>query len=598
MGEHLIAREIIEVVAGDSGLATALADRVAAAAPMVAATLKRHLDAAEDGHRRRIERLVLALDPCDPVDFEASLVANLDAALSRALPQQLAGVAAIDPAEDALDLIAAFLTSGFLPWWTSGRPAALAEATETLILAANSENPAVIMALRHLLRGTDAAGRLVRAVPERLLPRLAACLAGVRADDLGMLAIVLTAERRDSDPGAGVTHVWTGILVAAAQDAPPSTAEAFGDEVRAHLARAEVSGEAAPSQRSTRPSAPEAFGDEVRAHLERAEGTDEAIPSQTSRRPSAPDPLGPPAASEPSQPEGRKDDMDRDTGPASKDAGPVDDNWAGSPDTESRPAGELLADLTSPEAVPAVVDSAMTNRHDTRAGGAIGTSEDREPRVALPGRDMRPAGAEPPDHIERPFVRNAAGHRSASSRAVDDPEQRVEAKPAFEHDSIYIEAAGIVILGPFLADCFATAGLIASDGGFVTPAAQHRAVALIDYLATADRNPPEWRLGLAKLLAGMPIDTILATGPLDDAEAAAADALLPALLAELPMLGQLTVDGFRAAWLNRPGLLTVEHGEWLLRVERRGWDVLLERLPWSIEWLQLPWQPEGIRIEW
>jgi hypothetical protein len=181
---------------------------------------------------------------------------------------------------------------------------------------------------------------------------------------------------------------------------------------------------------------------------------------------------------------------------------------------------------------------------------------------------------------------------------MNDLGPRPGAKPTSEHDSLYVEAAGIVMLGPFLPDCFAAAGLIDADGRFETPEARHRAVALIDYLATADREPPEWRLGLAKLLGGLPIDTILATGPLDDVEAEAADALLAAMLADLPMLGQLTVDGFRSAWLNRPGLLTVEHGEWVLRIERRAWDVLLERLEWSIGWLQLPWQPEGIRVEW
>jgi hypothetical protein len=572
MGEHLIAREIVEVVSVDRDLAGALADRVAAAAPRLAATLKRHFDAAEDGRRRRIERLVLTLDPCDPLDFEASLVANLDAALYRALPQQLARAAAIDPAEDALDLISAFLRSGVLPWWTGGRSTALAEATETLILAADPQRSSVIAALRQLLRRTDAARRLVSAVPAPLLPRLAACLAGVPADDLDMLAIVLTAEQRDAALGAGATQVWSSMMVAAAQKAPLSTPETFGDEVRAHLARAQGSGGSKASQTSTPP------------------------PASSPRMPSA--------ASEPSQPvyrpaEGPKDDTGPHTGEMPKDAGPVGDSGAYPPETESRPVGEQLADPTSPEAAPPpVVVSAMPNPLATRPRGAVGSNGDRQASAALPGREVRPTGAEPADDIERPFGRNAVGPLSAASRPIDDAQQRAEAKPAIEHDSLYIEAAGIVMLGPFLADCFEAAGLIASGGGFVTPRAQQRAVALIDYLATADRNPPEWRLGLAKLLTGMPIDTILETDPLDDAEAAAADASLVAVLTELPMLGHLTVDGFRSAWLNRPGLLTVERGEWLLRIERRGWDVLLERLAWSIGWLQLPWQPEGIRIEW
>ena len=560
VGEHRIARQIIEVVARDRDSAEALANRVAAAAAMVAATLERRFDAIDDGRRRRIERLVLTLDPCDRADFERNLLANLDSALVRALPEQLTRVAVVDPAEDALELIAAFLRKGVLPWWSGAHATALAEAAETLILADNSRNAPGAAAFRVLLGEADTATRLVRALPASMLPRLAAWLADLGAEDLGTLAIILTAEQREPDPGAAAISVWSAIMVAAAQQAPGSIPEVFASEARACLAR--------------------------------EEGRSEMQDLQNAPLGAASDPATPPTAVNESRPAQRPFEARNEPGPGRDttllpEEHPATDQDGDSPSGEEAPPTDDGRSLPSPKDAP-LTDNGGDSPPDPGSRAASRKLPDApSPDIGPPSDD---AGSGP--------VRNRANQPIASPPPDGETTLQTAASTATEHDSIYVQAAGIILLGPFLSGYFAAAGLIDSECRFTTPAARHRAVALIEYLATADSDPPESRLALAKLLAGMPIDTVLRTSPLDEAEAMSAEALLAAVLAELPMLGRLTVNGFRSAWLNRPGLLTVEHGGWLLRIERRSWDMLLDRLEWSIGWLQLPWQPEGIRVEW
>jgi len=168
-----------------------------------------------------------------------------------------------------------------------------------------------------------------------------------------------------------------------------------------------------------------------------------------------------------------------------------------------------------------------------------------------------------------------------------------------DHDAIYLDHAGVLLLWPLFPSWFALAGLWTERTGFTEAAAPHRAAALIDHLVTGDPAPPEPRLPLAKLLSGLPIDAVYDPGgPPTDAEAAATRAMLADAIAALPMLGRLSVAGLRRAWLARPGRLAVEHGGWVLRVERRPWDLLLDRVLWPLAAVALPWMPDPVRVEW
>lgn len=166
-------------------------------------------------------------------------------------------------------------------------------------------------------------------------------------------------------------------------------------------------------------------------------------------------------------------------------------------------------------------------------------------------------------------------------------------------DELYVHDAGLVILWPFLGRYFTRAGLLGPEGGFLDEAAQFQAVALTEALATLDPDPPEPRLPLAKLLCGRPLESdFQLVRPLSPEQLAECDLLLAAVLEHASSLGEVSTEGLRSAFLQRPGALSTRDGAWLLQVERRAHDVVLDRVPWPWSWVRLPWMPDPLRVEW
>lgn len=166
-------------------------------------------------------------------------------------------------------------------------------------------------------------------------------------------------------------------------------------------------------------------------------------------------------------------------------------------------------------------------------------------------------------------------------------------------DELYVDDAGLVILWPFLERFFHRAGLLGEHRRFLDEPAQLQAVALLEVLAAADPEPPEFRLPLAKLLCGRPLESdFLLERPLAPAQLAECDRLLAAAIEHAPALGDVSIPGFRAAFLQRRGALSTREGAWLLQVERQEHDVVLAHLPWSWGWVKLPWMPDPLRVEW
>lgn len=558
---HHIRRQVIEIRAGDAALAQQLADRTAAAAPRLAARLAQRFDAIEDGRRRRIDRLVLALPPCDPDRFEADLLAHLDRALDAALPAQLAHAEPIDPHDDAADLITGFVRSGLLPWWAEGKRDAFVIAAQALI---DAEDDACVAALRPLLRDEDAALRLAGTLPAQLLPGFVARFSGLPAETIERLAFALVAEQRDVPPLLAAAQAWRVLLIAAVQTFP--TPDGFEAEARRRLATADSP---TPEPARVAPAIPPPASS-LPAHAPGVE-----------RSPGIGAPAAPPRMHG-AESEDRNLHPEQD-GAAAEAGGP--DARVGDRPNESRSITSDARQGTDPADPSARQDGSNVAR-------AAAHPQPTPPILAPGARDDRRPSPAPPQAAQPQMPDDAAPATGAIAL-------HGAGLAAVEHDTIAIEAAGTVLLAPFLPGHFAALGLLDPARRFVSEAARHRAVLLIDHLATADRSPPEARLALAKLMAGMPIAAVLPPAlPLDDIEVAAAETLLAGILAELPMLGRLRIAGFRSAWLDRPGLLCIAQGTWLLRVEQRSWDMLLDRLPWTIDWLDLPWQQDGIRVEW
>jgi hypothetical protein len=167
-----------------------------------------------------------------------------------------------------------------------------------------------------------------------------------------------------------------------------------------------------------------------------------------------------------------------------------------------------------------------------------------------------------------------------------------------ETDAIYLSNSGLVILWPFLKPFFGRLGLL-EENRFRDEAARQRGVALLQCLASGDASSPEHLLPLNKLLCGMELEAVFELEqPLTEEEIADGEGLLEALIAQAPILNNMSVSGFRSSFLLRTGILQVRDGAWLLRVERETYDLVLDRFPWGFSWVKLPWMEIPLQVEW
>ena len=165
-------------------------------------------------------------------------------------------------------------------------------------------------------------------------------------------------------------------------------------------------------------------------------------------------------------------------------------------------------------------------------------------------------------------------------------------------DELAVANAGLVILWPFLTSFFTHLGLL-EDKQFKDPAAGQRAVGLLQVIATPQAAFPEYLLPLNKLLCGLEPQSLFDFGPpLRRREKSECAKLLKAVIAQAPILHDMSADGFRGSFLLRAGQLSIRDGLWLLRVERQTYDIVLERFPWNWEWVKLPWMETPLRVEW
>ncbi len=165
-------------------------------------------------------------------------------------------------------------------------------------------------------------------------------------------------------------------------------------------------------------------------------------------------------------------------------------------------------------------------------------------------------------------------------------------------DELYIDNAGLVILWPFLSHFFKHMDLM-DKKGFKDRASLHRAVLLLQYLVTEEERPPEYHLPLNRILCGMDLATVFEQeNPVSEAEAQECEALLEAVIAQVPILKKMSPRGFRGTFLIRKGVLSTRDGAWLLRVTRNEFDVVLDHFPWSMAWVKLPMMSQTLQVEW
>jgi hypothetical protein len=199
---------------------------------------------------------------------------------------------------------------------------------------------------------------------------------------------------------------------------------------------------------------------------------------------------------------------------------------------------------------------------------------------------------------------DAEGARAdpALAAATAEPARRVAAlrrRALAGLEELNVDDAGLVLLWPFLEAFFTRLGLVGDERRFTDTAAAQRAVSLLAWLAFEDPGPPEYRLPLAKLLCGLPVDAHFdPPGPPDPGQIEECARLLDAVVAHAPVLREMPGPALRSTFVQRPGVLGTRAGRWLLNVERQPQDELLDRFSWSWAWVKLPWMAQALQVEW
>lgn len=180
------------------------------------------------------------------------------------------------------------------------------------------------------------------------------------------------------------------------------------------------------------------------------------------------------------------------------------------------------------------------------------------------------------------------------------PVEELSLPRAEDGDVFYVQAAGVILLHPFLLRFFRQLNLC-EENVFTNEACRQKAVCLLHYLATGEVRTPEYQLVLPKFLCGMslnaPLDHMIEIEPAVQSES---ESLLRAAIDHWNALGKCSPDWLRQGFLQRDGKLEKREAGWHLLVERKAQDILLDRLPhgWGLGIIKLPWMDGILRVDW
>jgi hypothetical protein len=260
-----------------------------------------------------------------------------------------------------------------------------------------------------------------------------------------------------------------------------------------------------------------------------------------------------------------------------------------------------FSDIASDGGVPAEVLAVLPEPLRTQV--ANGWRGEYMRRALAEGRPAPPPLSPAPPPLRSP----APG--PADDRSASDPAPRPQSQPVVppspgtdpaDPDELAVDDGGLVILWPFLDTLLSRLELIDPEQKvFLGEEARNQAIALLSFLVEGDPEPPEWRLPLAKVLAGLsPLAPWRLEEPLKPEALAEGERLLEAVIAHADLAERMGPEDLRNLVLRRPAVLSSRTGAWLLRVERRAEDALLERLPWGWSWIRLPWMEHPLQVEW
>lgn len=651
---HIIQRQVVELSSSARGAVERAQAAVAERWDLeIQPVLERVLDSLDrQAEPVVIDRLLLDLDRLPEDDFIEMFLARLEERLSERLQEETvaASSAPVEIPErkgaawwpSRLGRVLHFLAEGTLPWWSPQTPVAeLAEDLAELL----RDHPAPVREL--ILRSGPDPG-IARRIGEQLglalLERATRLLSASLAEAVTMAqdrfpadssaSVLLLFERAweaargkvaELEPGLSsgpaTAPTWLAILVGELQDPTASAAGAHGT---ASDAGPPSRGEEAPGWGDSRPgeSGERAGGVGVADESGMRPSSDTRPAAVPGREPapesSAPTglPTVPPVLSRRGEESGPPSGTPAPRHPTPGHSTPRAAAQAAAPPlgdlplaTKPRsPNGEATVEVPPDAAVTRAtsVPSAAPLRDaiDSEAPG-IPSRPDGERSNRATGSPLQPVDpasiSTPPADSAETQPAHPPGARSAPPPTTPHPVAAIPIwTPRDERPSlgVAVDNAGLVLLWPFLPRFLEAVGYRLANA-WTYPGAPVRAVHLLQYLATGERQAEEPLLALNKILCGlalrepMPRDVVL-----NDDECREAEDLLQAAVGHWSVLGGTSNDGFRRAFLKRSGWLEAQEQEWLLRVERQAYDILLEQLPWGLAMVQLSWMPQTLGVRW
>lgn len=176
----------------------------------------------------------------------------------------------------------------------------------------------------------------------------------------------------------------------------------------------------------------------------------------------------------------------------------------------------------------------------------------------------------------------------------DDSQLRSRDDKVVAEKAMYINNAGLILLNPFMSRFLQLHDAVSEK----EVKDVNLATVLLQSLVTGQKTAAEWELVLPKILMGHPVAAPLESVSLEPAHLLGGEELITAAIKHWTSLGSTTVEGFRANFLQREGMLVAKGNEWHLTVQKAPYDMLLDTLPWGISIIKLPWMNGVLQVDW
>lgn len=163
-------------------------------------------------------------------------------------------------------------------------------------------------------------------------------------------------------------------------------------------------------------------------------------------------------------------------------------------------------------------------------------------------------------------------------------------------DGTQIFSAGLVLVAAFLPQLLKTLGYLNEQGAFQN---KKEIPILLHYLITREKEVPEWKLTLAKVLSGLKpgeyCDTLIKPTKKMDREIYK---FLEAIIKHWEALKNTSPEGLRETFLQREGVLKFKNGFYYLDIETKTEDILLNYVSWNYSTIKFNWMKNVLFVTW